>query len=350
MIVEKEETITLLPEEWKTVENYDNYEVSNFGVIRNKVTNTILKCRTTKQGYKTVCLSLPQTTKKHMSVHRLVARAFIQNDLDLPEVDHINRRRDDNNLYNLRWASRSDQARNRIHNHQSATLQQRAVAQYNLTTGALIKIYASAKAAGSACGLNRETVLRSCKGRANGGGYTWKYVVTPDLDGEIWKEVPAKYNVNGYYVSNMGRIKYPNERVIDTIRTGRSYRSYIDISLKDRQYRAHIVMAETFLDPPQEGQILVNHIDGDIANNKISNLEWITPSGNSLHAHATGLSNTSKRIQRTDSRDDTIAIFRNIKECAKNSGISKNTLSTVLNNKDHPRKKAKYYTFNIMDV
>jgi hypothetical protein len=330
---------------WCMIKDAELYEVSKTGVVRIRTTKQIMKQKLSLYGYKGVALVVNSGNRKNFSIHRLVAIAFIPNPNKYAEVDHIDRVRQNNNVANLRWANRTTQAQNRTYNQQSGVLQRRPVAQYNLQSGELIKEYPSASFAGAECDLNRETVLRSCKGRANAGGYEWRYVDIASLDGEIWKEVPSKYDVRGYYVSNMGRIRYPGGRVLDTVRKSKRY---VDISLKHKQYRAHIIIAETFLEPPGEGQNVVNHIDGDIMNNKLCNLEWTTPSGNSLHAHATGLSKTSKRIKRTDTRNGTVIMFPNIKSCAKDSGINKNTLSTIINQPNHQRKTKKHYTFEVM--
>ena len=46
--------------------------------------------------------------KKAMSVHRLVAKAYIYNPENKPEVDHIDRDRVNNHVSNLRWVTRSE--------------------------------------------------------------------------------------------------------------------------------------------------------------------------------------------------------------------------------------------------
>ena len=46
-------------------------------------------------------------------LHRILAKHFIPNPDDLPEVDHIDRDKANNSIENLRWTSRSENNRNR---------------------------------------------------------------------------------------------------------------------------------------------------------------------------------------------------------------------------------------------
>jgi hypothetical protein len=100
-------------EEWKKIEN-TNYSVSSLGQIRNENTNCILVKRKQTLGYHSVQLG---RTKQYL-VHRLVIEAFIGKS---PEsgmvVDHINRNKTDNNISNLRWVTRAQNAQNQEFNH-----------------------------------------------------------------------------------------------------------------------------------------------------------------------------------------------------------------------------------------
>lgn len=57
-----------------------------------------------------------------------------------------------------------------------------------------------------------------------------------------------------------------------------------------KRYFRHRLVALTFIENNYpDTKIQVNHIDGDKSNNVLSNLEWMTPSENDLHAFKTGL-------------------------------------------------------------
>ena len=93
-----------LTEYWQDIEGFPNYRVSNLGNVWSKKNNIILKPHKTNRGYLTVGFWL-NGKKKRLSIHRLVAQAFLSNPCNLPEVNHINGCKTDNNLNNLEWAS-----------------------------------------------------------------------------------------------------------------------------------------------------------------------------------------------------------------------------------------------------
>ena len=92
------------PEYWKDIEGFPNYQISNLGNVWSKKTNRILKPYKTNRGYLTVGFWL-DGKKKRLSIHRLVAQAFLTNPQNFPEVNHINGYKTDNNLDNLEWAT-----------------------------------------------------------------------------------------------------------------------------------------------------------------------------------------------------------------------------------------------------
>ena len=60
--------------------------------------------RENKDGYMMVTVGL-NSNRTGVRVHRIIAEAFIDNPLNLPEVDHIDRDRKNNSVDNLRWIS-----------------------------------------------------------------------------------------------------------------------------------------------------------------------------------------------------------------------------------------------------
>ena len=99
-------------ESWASIPQFDGlYEVSDLGGIRNPRTMKPLKPRKDCDGYLMVTLWKGSPVKQYdLKVHRLVLMSFVEHS-DL-KADHINRKRDDNRLENLRWASDDLNSRN----------------------------------------------------------------------------------------------------------------------------------------------------------------------------------------------------------------------------------------------
>jgi len=105
--------------EWRIIAGFDNYAVSSSGDIKSLerwcaagpgakglrfVRERILRPETDKHGYLKVVLSKDGKTFKRQ-VHRLVASAFIENPLGLPQVNHLDGVKSRNCVGNLEWAS-----------------------------------------------------------------------------------------------------------------------------------------------------------------------------------------------------------------------------------------------------
>jgi hypothetical protein len=91
---------------WKDIEGYEGfYQVSNKGRIRNR-NGLIKKFRINPSGYKLTFLY--KNEYKCFSIHRLVAKAFIPNPNNLPEVNHLNGIKIDNKNENLEWCTKSN--------------------------------------------------------------------------------------------------------------------------------------------------------------------------------------------------------------------------------------------------
>lgn len=93
-------------EEWKSIKDIPNYDVSNLGRIRNNKTERILKPKLIR-GYESVCLR-KYNKNIHKRVNRLVAEAFIPNPLNKPLVNHIDYNPQNNNVNNLEWVTNSE--------------------------------------------------------------------------------------------------------------------------------------------------------------------------------------------------------------------------------------------------
>jgi hypothetical protein len=97
---------------WKNIEGYANYLVSDRGFVMNKKTLRILQPATNLYGYHTVNLYEGKVGKT-CTIHSLVAKAHIDNPNGYNCVDHIDHDKTNNFVENLRWCSSSQNSMNK---------------------------------------------------------------------------------------------------------------------------------------------------------------------------------------------------------------------------------------------
>ena len=94
-------------EHWVTIPGFENYEASNMGNIRNKITGRILRQMLNKEGgYYRVNIG-----GSHQYVHRLVALAFFDEDITGMDVNHIDGDHWNNHVSNLEIVTRKENIR-----------------------------------------------------------------------------------------------------------------------------------------------------------------------------------------------------------------------------------------------
>lgn len=101
-------------EEWRQVEGFESYYVSNMGRVYNTLTKRFIGNKNSdKYGYKRVKLS-KLGARKPIDVHRLVAETFIPNPLNLKCVNHKDGNKENNTVDNLEWCTYSDNNKHAI--------------------------------------------------------------------------------------------------------------------------------------------------------------------------------------------------------------------------------------------
>jgi hypothetical protein len=92
--------------DWRETAEAPGYAVTSDGEVKRLKTGNILSPSMNNSGYLTINVG-PKNYRSGKSVHRMVARAFVDGYAPGLDVNHINGVKTDNRAENLEWCSRS---------------------------------------------------------------------------------------------------------------------------------------------------------------------------------------------------------------------------------------------------
>ena len=305
-----------------------------------------------------------------LCLHRLIAKHFIPNYENKPEINHIDGNRKNNAVSNLEWVTRSE---NQIHAFktglQKPSYHNRGKFGYgtggkqviqHTTDWVEISRYGSIRDAGRQTNINHATIgvairrKRSDGSFKTAGGFYWTedpnpivhikakrkrpiYVSDKDtkfsfinLYGEIWLPING-YN-GKYEISNMGRAKSfhhsTNGRLLRPTKWSMGYIGYcLSINGKAKSFLAHRLVATAFIENPLN-KPFVNHIDGIKTNNYLVNLEWNDILENTDHAKKLGL--RISKLEELDIKYIRSSILSGV-DLSKKFNVSTSAISLIRN-------------------
>lgn len=162
----------------KDVVGYEGlYGITSCGKVWSYKRGKFLSLNIHRNGYYSANL-YKNGERRSISVHRLVAQAYIPNPNNLPEVNHKDENKLNNSVNNLEWC-------NREYNMNYGTGMKRSIETQRKSSPLNKKVlcietsivYFSAQEAKRQTGVDNASISRVCNGKQNvAGGFHWKYI------------------------------------------------------------------------------------------------------------------------------------------------------------------------------
>lgn len=179
---------------------------------------------------------------------------------------------------------------------------------------------------------------------------------------EIWKDIPGFEGL--YQASTFGRVRSLDRTItrgastrrgryearlkgkILAQSTGVQGYQLVPLGHNNKNRKVHQLIAKTFI-PNPDNKPMVNHIDGDVKNNRVDNLEWSTNKENQIHAvkvlHRPQGAYQNKPVKCIE----TGKIFKNSQVAANGNKVAANNIRMCANPK-YPRKTCMGYHWSFV--
>ena len=176
----------------KYIPGYENlYSIDTNGNVYSHISNKYLKPNVLNTGYVTVQL-FKNKKGKRLLIHRLVAKTFIPNPNNLPQINHKDENKQNNNVKNLEWCTAKYNmnfgiaSKTRHSNIDYSTQKRKEIAIINgrkcskpilqIKNNKIIGKFKSGAEASRKTNTNHSHLLECCNGkRHTANGYEWKF-------------------------------------------------------------------------------------------------------------------------------------------------------------------------------
>jgi HNH endonuclease len=190
--------------------------------------------------------------------------------------------------------------------------------------GEHVKLWCSSVEVAASYGVKKGVIEDAIRSKTKlWHGYKWEYKDAV-IEGEVWKQVSVKNNIV-LHVSNKGRAtrnmrKYPSYGSP----SAEGYMRFCYGATKDNnrgRESVHRLVAIAFIPNPNNLPI-VNHKNGNKADNSVENLEWCSHPYNTLHAYERSLiRKVGKPVARIDLETGERVVYESAVEAARQNNV-----------------------------